>query len=84
MSGWQYITVTYDPTADGGEEQWRDRLEAEGWAPWLSSVGAWITVDGDRVRRWAPRRECTRPFSVHDHRVLCTGVDAMAEPVLPR
>ena len=74
MSGWQHTTLDYDPTTDGDEEEWARAVAAEGWRTWHSS-GVWITVGGRRVRRWAMRRACERPWTAHEHHGDCWATD---------
>ena len=73
MAGWQHSTLDYDPASDGDEEEWARAVAAEGWRTW-QPTGVWVTVGSRRVRRWALRRRCLRPWSAHDHAQLC--VDA--------
>ncbi|GAA4402901.1 hypothetical protein GCM10023168_13910 [Fodinibacter luteus] len=70
--GWQHGTHDYDPETDGDEVEWARARAAEGWRTWHAS-GVWVTVNGRRVRRWAMRRPCTRPWGVHDHAERCAG-----------
>ncbi len=70
MPGWQYTTRDYDPARDGDEETWARAIADEGWQTWHSS-GVWLNVGSQRVRRWALRRPCSRPWSAHDHGALC-------------
>lgn len=74
MDGWQHSPLDYDPATDGDEAQWG----SEPWPPkadraWHSS-GVWVTIGNRRVRRWAVRRPCTRPWPVHDRQQKC-GTD---------
>ena len=66
MASWQYTTVRFDPTRDGDEEDWARAVAADGWTTWRRA-GATATIDGRRVRVWALRRHCMRPFAVHHH-----------------
>ena len=70
MDGWQHTTRDYDPATDGDEEAWARAVALEGWRTWHAS-GVWVTVGSRRVRRWALRRSCARPWSVHDHGETC-------------
>ena len=73
VSGWQHGTHDYVPVRDGGEEGWARALAAQGWRTW-HRTGVWVVVGSTQVRRWAMRRPCDRPFSVHDHESACPGV----------
>ena len=68
--GWQHTTRDYDPEVDGDEEAWARAVAEEGWRIWHPS-GTWIQLGGRRVRRWALRRPCLTPWSVHDHSERC-------------
>ncbi len=68
--GWQHGCLDYDPEADGDEESWARTVAADGWRTW-HATGIWITVGNRRVRRWAVRRACARPWSVHSHQEKC-------------
>lgn len=70
MDGWQHSTLDYDPVADGAEETWARAVALEGWRTWHAS-GVWVTVGSRRVRRWALRRPCLRPWSTHNHAETC-------------
>ena len=79
MTGWQHTTLDYDPATDGDEEAWARAVALEGWRTWHSAAGTWVTIGNRRVRRWALRRPCSRPWSVHDHEEKCVG--ARVHPV---
>lgn len=70
--GWQHTCLDYDPATDGVEEQWARAVAEQGWRTW-HATGPWIDFGGRRVRRWALRRPCAWPWSVHDHAAKCLG-----------
>lgn len=69
-AGWQHGTRDYDPATGAEEVEWARAVALEGWRTWHPS-GVWLEVNGRRVRRWALRRPCYRPGSVHDHARQC-------------
>ena len=75
-AGWQHTTPDYDPATDGDEEEWAVAVALEGWQTWHAS-GVWVTVGSRRVRRWALRGPCMRPWSAHDHLSACASIDAL-------
>ena len=70
MTGWQHGCRDFDPSVDGAEEEWARAIAAEGWRTW-HPTGVWVNIGGRRVRRWALRRPCDRPWSAHDHDRKC-------------
>lgn len=84
VSGWQCGIRDYDPTSDGDEEEWATAVAAEGWRTW-HPTGVWVTIAGRRTGKWALRRPCSRPFSVHDHdSACCRGVAPPLAAAAPR
>ncbi len=73
MAGYQHTTLGYDPATNGNEEAWARAVPLEGWRSWHAS-GVWVTVGSRRVRRWAMRRPCLRPWSAHDHANKCRSL----------
>ena len=70
MNGWQHRTLDYDPATDCDEEAWARAVAVEGWRTWHPS-GVWVTIGSRRVRRWALRRPCAKPWSAHHHGTDC-------------
>ena len=70
MDGWQHTTRDFDRATDGDEEAWARAIALEGWTTWYRT-GVWLTVGSRRVRRWALRRPCSRPWSAHEHAERC-------------
>ncbi|GGL27798.1 hypothetical protein H9L10_03455 [Phycicoccus endophyticus] len=52
---WEYRLHDFDPARDGDEEEWAQARAAEGWQMW-ASPGAWVSIEGRRLRRWSLRR----------------------------
>jgi hypothetical protein len=51
-----YTLADFDPDRDGTFESWRDRLAADGWAPFVPG-GAWVQIERRRVWRWSLYRD---------------------------
>lgn len=52
---WEYRLVDYDPGAGLSEQEWARQVAADGWVMWAGH-GAWVEVNGRRVKRWDLRR----------------------------
>lgn len=53
---WTYTLRDYDPEAGQTEEDWAREQAAEGWQMWDAGHGAWVHINGRRVKRWSLRR----------------------------
>ena len=53
---WQYTLRDYDPELVQPEDDWAREQAAQGWQMWDAGHGAWVDINGRRVKRWSLRR----------------------------
>jgi hypothetical protein len=44
------------PELGQSDEEWAREQAAEGWQMWDAGHGAWVDINGRRVKRWSLRR----------------------------